>query len=642
MGVGGGFWEILKPYARNENFDFLQNKKVAVDLSYWIVQHETALKNKARNPHLRLTFFRTINLFSKLGAFPVFVTDGTPSPLKARARMERFYRLTGLDVRKVEDGVSVERNRAFQKCVRECVELLELLGIPVLKARCEAEELCAQLNSEGHVDACITADSDAFLYGAKCVIKCLRPSSKEPFECYYMSDLEAGLGLKQVHLVAISLLVGNDHDLGGVSGIGIETALRFVRMFPEEEILNRLHDIGNGDIPLFQIDSRSVGDCDLPNPNENSPKTKSPHCSYCGHPGSKRAHSKVACEHCVTSGKENCTQKPRGLNVDAPLALWKSKYLFPFQFTPYLFLTYNKTSVLIGQDRKIKEQKKHENWQLGVCRKISTEKNFPNDEIIEMYLKHKRGTFTDVEIPSLLWEEPKIESLIDFLGYHQHWDPSYIRQRMLPLLSTNYLRKMASNPTENLLLHGQYEFDSIQRVKIRYGQPCYLVTWRKNSPALGNVSYNIEPEQFDVQDEDVLELSEANDLLDEPDVPQILVDAGCSFLLTEENMELVRAAFPGKVEKYLHEKEIKELKSRKKKSSKKSEGEHDKFESPKSRGIQLSITEFYRSTKTFVQAKQEEDSAKLPENPQKGHAKEKRRMATANLSKSVRRRLLFD
>lgn len=48
----------------------------------------------------------------------------------------------------------------------------------MVKAKGEAEALCAQLNSEGYVDACITADSDAFLYGAKCVIKCVQPNSK--------------------------------------------------------------------------------------------------------------------------------------------------------------------------------------------------------------------------------------------------------------------------------------------------------------------------------------------------------------------------------------------------------------------------------------------------------------------------------
>lgn len=66
MGVGGNFWEILKPYSTTEGFDFIRNKRVAIDLSYWIVQHETAIKTHTLNPHLRITFFRTINLFSKV------------------------------------------------------------------------------------------------------------------------------------------------------------------------------------------------------------------------------------------------------------------------------------------------------------------------------------------------------------------------------------------------------------------------------------------------------------------------------------------------------------------------------------------------------------------------------------------------
>ena len=43
--------------------------------------------------------------------------------------------------------------------------------MPVIYAKGEAEALCAQLNSEGYVDACITSDSDAFLFGAKFIIK---------------------------------------------------------------------------------------------------------------------------------------------------------------------------------------------------------------------------------------------------------------------------------------------------------------------------------------------------------------------------------------------------------------------------------------------------------------------------------------
>ncbi|KAG6784724.1 hypothetical protein POTOM_010425 [Populus tomentosa] len=70
---------------------------------------------------------------------PVFVVDETPSPMNALARI-----------------------------ARNCLNYLACL---FKKANGEAEAPCAQLNAKGHVDACITVDSDAFLFGAKFVIK---------------------------------------------------------------------------------------------------------------------------------------------------------------------------------------------------------------------------------------------------------------------------------------------------------------------------------------------------------------------------------------------------------------------------------------------------------------------------------------
>nr|POF08927.1 flap endonuclease gen-like 1 [Quercus suber] len=513
MGVGG-LWDLLKPYARLEGPDFLVNKRVAVDLSFWIVQHETAIKARVRNPHLRLTFFRTINLFSKFGAFPVFVTDGTPSPLKSRARIARFLHASGIDLSDLpvaEEGVSIERNTAFSKCVQECVELLELF-----------------------------ADSDAFLFGAKCVIKFVRPNSKEPFECYHMSDIEASLGLKREHLIAISLLVGNDHDLNGVQGIGLDTALRFVQAFSEDEILNRLHEIGSGDSPIFQgigLDTalrfvqafsedeilnrlheigsgdspifqgaiKSLDDC-VPVSSESSLKIKCSHCSLCGHPGSKRAHFKFSCEYCSTSSGEVCMKKPEGFKCDCSSC---------------------------DMDRREKEQKKQENWRIKVCNKIAMESNFPNDEIIKMYLCSNNGDFTEKVGPCISWGSPNTEMLVDFLAFHQHWEPSYIRRMMLPMLSTVFLREMAINP------------------------------------------------------------------------------------------------------------ELKESK-RKKSSSLRSEGTNEKSELKSSRGVQLSITEFYRSTKVQIQLKPGEDLPRVSDSQGDGTSKEKRKVSNPNLSKSVRRRLLFN
>lgn len=49
--------------------------------------------------------------------------------------------------------------------------MLECLGVPWVQAAGEAEAMCAYLNLNGYVDACITNDGDAFLYGAQTVYR---------------------------------------------------------------------------------------------------------------------------------------------------------------------------------------------------------------------------------------------------------------------------------------------------------------------------------------------------------------------------------------------------------------------------------------------------------------------------------------
>lgn len=603
MGVGGNFWDLLKPYARAEGFDFLRNKRVAVDLSYWIVQQETALKGQIRNPHIRLTFFRTINLFSKFGAFPVFVKDGTASPLKSQARIARFFRASGIDLSSwpvAEEGVSIERNKAFQKCEKECVELLELLGVPVLNAKGEAEALCAQLNREGLVDACITSDSDAFLFGANCVIKNMQPNSNEPFECYHMSDIESGLGLRRNQLIAISLLVGNDHNLTGVPGIGIETAVRFVKYFSDDEILYRLQEIGGGDLQVSQRDVNLDSSFE-PSSDESPRKTKVPHCSICGHPGSKKAHLKFACQYCSSTANEGCIQKPLGFKCNcSPCDL----------------------------DNKEKEHKRNENWKLKVRRMIASEQNFPNNEIIEMYLNKQQQYDGDYH---LSWGNPKIDMIVDYMAYYQHWEPSYTRQHMFPMLSTIFLRDAASN-SKDQLFGGQYEFDSIQRVKTRFGHQLYVVNWKKPTREISN-AICIPSEDSDTEQELGI-ADESTDLLDEPGSLQIHVKEGCSFLSTEEDMVLVQNAFPEKVSQFLRDKELKESRSRRKRPMKSVNSE-----SPK--GVQLSMNNFYRSSKVPCHEKPGESETGCPK-ISGDTSGERDKEPIRNYSKSVRRKLLFD
>ena len=54
----------------------------------------------------------------------MFIVDGSPSLLKSRARIARYFRCSGIELANLpvpEEGVSAERNRLFSSHVQKCV-----------------------------------------------------------------------------------------------------------------------------------------------------------------------------------------------------------------------------------------------------------------------------------------------------------------------------------------------------------------------------------------------------------------------------------------------------------------------------------------------------------------------------------------
>lgn len=89
---------------------------------------------------------------------------------------------------------------------------------------------------------------------------------------------------------------------------------------------------------------------------------------------------------------------------------------------------------------------------------------------------------------------------------------------------------------------------------MRSFHPFYVVKWKRVSPGLtcSNVGLSGSPPS-DFPSSEGTE-PEPADQMEEPEVPSIFIDDGCWFMATDENMELVRAAFPGEVDRFLKEK----------------------------------------------------------------------------------------
>ena len=118
MGVHG-LWQLLSVCGRKISIENLRNKKLAVDVSIWIVQIARAMRdedgNVPPNAILRVTFFRLCKLlFNKIK--PIIVFDGGAPVLKKKTLMRRSNEALKMEAK---------RRSAARKLLLKQMRLLE-------------------------------------------------------------------------------------------------------------------------------------------------------------------------------------------------------------------------------------------------------------------------------------------------------------------------------------------------------------------------------------------------------------------------------------------------------------------------------------------------------------------------------------
>ncbi|CAF1191461.1 unnamed protein product [Adineta steineri] len=219
-------WSILEPACKQGSYDDLAGKTVAVDLSIWIIECRSvsATTNHRNSLHLRTLFFRVLNMIY-FNIKPIFVLDST--------------KIIDLKLDTVSKRLALKNKQTnqdrfnFNILINECSELLDYLGLPIIRADGEAEKLCAQLNQMNIVDVVITNDSDCFVYGAKTIIRNFGIDMKSiSFDIYDRNEIESTCHLNQRSLLTLALILGSDYDSQGIQGIGRENALKFLQLIP--------------------------------------------------------------------------------------------------------------------------------------------------------------------------------------------------------------------------------------------------------------------------------------------------------------------------------------------------------------------------------------------------------------------------
>ncbi|SPO24380.1 uncharacterized protein UTRI_03648 [Ustilago trichophora] len=255
MGIPG-LWAELAPAAQTttlpsyclttftENINELRGLRLGIDASLWLFHAQQS--SGGSNPYLRLLFYRLAKLLS-LPVLPVFVFDGPRRPTWKRGKQVKG------------------RQHAIEQ---PFTQLIEAFGYQWHRAPGEAEAELAYLNQAGWVDAVLTDDSDALLFGAQVLIrnwgknlsgsKALSrttsassdvfdeapsvPSagSRPPLSgsdrdhlitLYKAHDLVAlpQLGIDRDGLILVALMSGGDYDTTGLLQCGVKIALALAR-----------------------------------------------------------------------------------------------------------------------------------------------------------------------------------------------------------------------------------------------------------------------------------------------------------------------------------------------------------------------------------------------------------------------------
>ena len=284
------------------HFKKLKGKKVAIDSSILIYRYRYGNRDSV-DSHI-WGFLNKTCMYLKYGILPVFVFDGKPPKAKKfilDKRLKQKFRIENKisDLRKfmncsvdsstpkLEKILPNKTNSQIRKltnqpqkiqeeilklqkqltCVtknhrNECKYFLKLLGIPIIEASNEAENMCVTLEKKGLVDYTFTEDSDALTFGSYNLLKsCQKP---DHFTHIHSPTMLEHLKLTPKEFTDFCILCGCDYS-PNIHKIGSITAYSLIQTHSTiENVLENL-DTNRYYLPIdfdYEVARDIFGCCD--------------------------------------------------------------------------------------------------------------------------------------------------------------------------------------------------------------------------------------------------------------------------------------------------------------------------------------------------------------------------------------------
>ena len=201
------------------SFADMAGKVIVVDASIYMYQF---LANQA----LLENMYTLITMFQLRGIVPVFVFDGKPPDEKRRIlnRRRRLKHIAEMHYNKVKVQLDLTpANEHLLKVLKRrfirlqdadferVKDLMQALGVDYIVASGEADALCAQMVLKHKAHACMSDDTDMFVYGCPRVLRHLNLMD-ETFTMYDMSQILNLLGITMTEFRQICVVSGTDYN----------------------------------------------------------------------------------------------------------------------------------------------------------------------------------------------------------------------------------------------------------------------------------------------------------------------------------------------------------------------------------------------------------------------------------------------
>ena len=228
---------------KESNIKAYAGRVIAVDASMSIYQFIIAMKMASESgvtelsdaqgqvtSHLQGMWGRTLRMLGE-GLRPVYVFDGAPPEMKRKELEERKARAAEAQAelkRATEEGdaeliekMSKRTVRVSKEQTEECKKLLQLMGVPCIDAKTEAEAQCAELVRAKKAWAVGTEDMDALTFGSAILLRHLSYSEakKQPILEFHLRAVLESLDMNMAQFVDMCILLGCDY-CPRIPGIG--------------------------------------------------------------------------------------------------------------------------------------------------------------------------------------------------------------------------------------------------------------------------------------------------------------------------------------------------------------------------------------------------------------------------------------